>query len=124
MRSSDPLRFVATSDDGGESWRDMHRDPELLEPTCQGSLLDHTLDGQHMLLFSNPASTRRENMTIKLSLDDGESWSREYQVYAGPSAYSDLVMVSPEEVGILYEAGEERPYQGIVFETIPLAEID
>lgn len=125
MRSPEPLRRVATSSDGGQSWSQVEFDHELVEPTCQGSLLAHWLeDGRHILLFSNPASTERENMTIRMSLDDGETWTRSYQVYAGPSAYSDMVMVTDDAVGILYEGGAGRPYDGIVFERIALRDID
>jgi len=125
MRSGDPARLVSTSDDGGESWDEVSLDYELKEPTSQGSLLSFEVDGSHALLFSNPASSaERINMTIKMSVDDGENWSQSYTVHKGPSAYSDIVMVSDEEVGILYEGGKDNPYEGISFEVIPLDKIN
>jgi len=72
------------------------------------------------LFFSNPASTKRENMTLKMSEDDGATWARQYTVHSGPSAYSDIVMVSETEIGILYEGGTSRPYEGIAFRIVPI----
>lgn len=121
MRSNDPVRQVSISDDGGETWGEVELDDELKEPTCQGSLLSCEVDGSHALLFSNPASSaERIKMTVKRSTDNGATWSESYLVYKGPSAYSDIVMVNKDEIGILYEAGTENPYGGIVFERIPL----
>ena len=45
-------------------------------------------------------------------------------LHAGPSAYSSLVSLSPAEAGCLYERGEKRPYDKIVFARIPLPEIE
>lgn len=122
MRHSGGYRYVATSDDEGNSWKNMKTDPTLVEPVCQGSLLSSVVNSKHTLFFSNPASTRREKMTIRMSEDDGKSWPKQYQVYAGPTAYSDLLMISGAEVGILYEAGAASPYTGISFKTVPLTE--
>lgn len=120
MRHSGGLRYVATSDDHGESWKNMKTDPTLIEPVCQGSLLSFMVNNKHTLFFSNPASTRREKMTIRLSEDDGKTWAKKYEVYAGPTAYSDLIQISGSEIGILYEAGASSPYTGISFKTVPL----
>lgn len=122
MRNGGGSRFVANSSDGGLTWTNMRRDPVLVEPTCQGSLLSAEMNGGHQLFFSNPASTRREKMTVRQSLNDGASWTKKVEVYSGPSAYSDLIQISDEAVGILFEGGKSSPYIGISFEIIPLAD--
>lgn len=123
MRNGDPFRLVSTSNDGGETWGEVKEDYALTEPTCQGSLLSEESDNKSVLLFSNPASRSRKNMTIKMSENDGETWSRSYTVYPGPAAYSDIAMVTEKKVGILFEAGEENPYGGISFKVISLTDI-
>jgi sialidase-1 len=120
MRRGTPARGVATSTDGGASWSDVQTDYALLDPQCQGSLLDTRRAGQHLLLFSNAASGSRDHMAIKMSSDGGATWSKSYSVYTGPAAYSDMVMISENEVAILYEAGVNRPYDGIAFKIISL----
>jgi sialidase-1 len=98
-------RTVGLSNDWGFSWSGVARDPNLIEPTCQGSLLEaRTPDGNHALLFSNPESVRRERMTIKASTDDGQTWPGSLRVFEGSSAYSDLVALNDNgDYGVLYE---------------------
>lgn len=122
MRRGTPARGVAISNDGGATWEDVRTDYTLLDPQCQGSLLDARRDGQHLLLFSNAASGSRDHMTIKLSTNEGAAWSKAYGVYTGPAAYSDIVMITENKVAILYEAGVSRPYEGIAFKIISLDE--
>jgi sialidase-1 len=99
------LRTVGVSDDWGFGWKDVARDEALIEPTCQGSLLEAKMgDGKHALLFSNPESHRRERLTVKASTDDGASWPHALRVYEGSSAYSDVVAVNDEgQYGVLFE---------------------
>ena len=120
MRRGTPARGVATSNDGGASWGDVRSDYTLLDPQCQGSLLDARRSGLHLLLFSNAASGSRDHLTIKMSTDEGAAWSKAYAVYTGPSAYSDMVMIAENKVVILYEAGVSRPYEGIACKIISL----
>lgn len=108
-------RKISMSKDGGITWSDLKNDKTLIEPICQGSLLS---DGQR-LYFSNPASQEsRENMTLRISNDNGKSWKRQIAVNQGPSAYSDLVKIGKDQIGILYEGGIESPYEGIAFEVL------
>lgn len=65
--SGSPVRMVSTSADGGASWEEVQPAPTLIDPVCQGSLLNHDVGGVHTLFFSNAASSRRENMTVKMS---------------------------------------------------------
>lgn len=119
-------RMITLSNDGGVSWNDICPDPVLVEPICQASLLTYALRGKKpgILLFSNPANEEnRINMTLRVSYNDGKSWPVSKVLHAGPSAYSDLVSLRSGDIGILYEAGEESPYEGIVFEVIPKKEL-
>ncbi|WP_175549928.1 sialidase family protein [Mariniphaga anaerophila] len=118
--NSNNFRLVSTSSDGGVTWTEPMPDFELLDPVCQGSLLAMERNGQHTLFFSNAASTKRENMTIKMSTNDGEVWSRSYAVHSGPSAYSDIVNVSEDEIAILFEHGISARYERIVYQLISI----
>src|SRR5262245_52171389 len=73
MRSyeADNRRLVATSTDGGESWSKPVADQTLIEPVCQASILRlaSVRGTKTSLLFSNPASMRREKLTVRLSRD-------------------------------------------------------
>lgn len=114
------FRQVTISDDGGESWKDQHWDMQLPEPICQGSLLWYNYPGKKsMLAFSNPANQKsRSNMTVRLSTNKGKSWKKKLELYAGPSAYSNLVVLPNGNLACFYEAGVSKPYEGIAFEEI------
>lgn len=110
---SQRTRQIAFSDDGGATWRDQRHDPALVEPICQASL---ARDAGGRLLFSNPASKdARTHLTVRLSTDDGATWSHRTLLHAGPSAYSQLVVLGDGRVACLFEAGESSPYEAIVW---------
>jgi sialidase-1 len=104
----------------------------LKEPTCQGVLLRHSIHpetGKAILLFSNPDSSEksvRVNGTIRVSTDDGESWTKSYRYSpAEPafSGYSDLaLMPDGQDVAVLYESGKHYKkglrYDGIAFQIV------
>ncbi|MEW6234584.1 MAG: sialidase family protein [Candidatus Omnitrophota bacterium] len=111
-------RAVAVSKDEGMTWGEAKDDPALIEPVCQASVIRYSLkDGsdKNRILFSNPASEKREKMTIRLSCDDGQTWAFSKEIHAGPSAYSDLVVLPDGTIGCLYECGEKSPYETITF---------
>ena len=100
-------RAVATSRDGGVSWSECKNETALPEPVCQGSLLRYEAsspEGKSFLLFCNPASTKsRDHLTLRASHDQGETWSPGVVLYKGSSAYSDLVSLPNDSIGVLYE---------------------
>lgn len=105
-------RGIAISKDGGETWGHSIDDATLIEPVCQASFV--RFDGSR-LLFSNPASKSRNKMTVRLSRDEGKTWSASRQLHAGPAAYSNLTVLSDNSIGIIYERGEKSAYEKITF---------
>jgi len=117
-------RAIAYSLDGGRSWSEIYFDATLVESICQASFLRYswpTDSTKNIVLFSNPASTKeRIKMTVRLSYDEGQTWSAAKILYQGPAAYSCLTVLPDGRVGCLYEAGLEHPYESIVFEKFSL----
>lgn len=103
-------RALSLSDDGGITWSDPMEAVELVEPVCQAALIRYKED---WMLFSNPASTKRENMTLRLSKDDGRTWPISKVLHAGPSAYSALAVLPNGDILCLYEKGNQNPYEQI-----------
>ena len=111
-------RKIARSRDGGLTWTELHEDAALIEPRCQGSLqgfTDTIAHDRNRLLFANPASLERKNMTVRLSYDGGETWPVGKQLHAGPAAYSCLTILADLTAACLYEAGENKAYEKISF---------
>lgn len=115
-------RLVATSTNGGQTWSNVTADTTLIEPICQGSLLNYQLSKKRsVLLFINPANkTARANITLRASLDDGHTWPVSQVIFPGPSAYSDIAVYNKKQVACLYEAGTAKAYDGIAFKTVDL----
>lgn len=114
-----------TTTDLGRTWQAHASNGKLVEPTCEASLIhvdaaDNGL-GKDLLLFSNPAtSSGRNHMTIKASLDKGETWEHELLLDTGGSlGYSCLTMIDQDTVGILYESSKGHMF----FQAVPLTAI-
>lgn len=119
-------RKISISNDYGESWGDIYDDKALVEPICQASILRYSFKGygRNDLLFINPADkNKRLNMTLRLSNDLGRTWKAEFILYEGPSAYSDITKLRNGNVGCLFEAGKNSPYEGIVYREVDVRDI-
>jgi formylglycine-generating enzyme required for sulfatase activity len=110
-------RVVAISKDGGATFSQARLDTALIEPRgCQGSLLFHSLNprtGKGNILFSNPDSaSSRSDGTLKLSEDDGRTWTKAFRYAPEPApyftGYSDIALLPGGDIGVLYERGEFR----------------
>ena len=118
-------RAVTTSNDYGKTWSEPTGDRNLPDPNCQGSIIRGVFnvgkEKKELLVLSNNDSEKgRRNMTIKLSADNGETWSYKKLIHNGPSAYSCLTIMPNGNIGLLYESGEKSPYEGISFVEIEL----
>ena len=113
-------RMVYTTDDMGQSWKEHPSSGKLIEPVCMASLIK-TSDG--ILLFSNPATDKsRFNMTVKASLDSGESWDEENSLLLDEEngwGYSCMSMIDENTVGILYESSTGQ----MLFQAVKLSDI-
>jgi sialidase-1 len=118
-------RIVAISSNGGETWDTTYFDHNLPDPVCEGSILTiGEQNGKNILAFCNAAdSLHRDNLTLRFSFDDRNSWPVSIPVDKSPegiirkdyTAYSDIVKLSPDEIGVLYEYDN---YSQIVFKVI------
>lgn len=102
-------RIVAISNNGGQTWDSVYFDKNLPDPVCQGSILTiGKRKGNTILAFCNSADTEiRDNLTLRISKDDGKTWFKNIVIdRSGKSentAYSDIVKVSSNKIGVLYE---------------------
>ena len=114
-------RTHATSTDGGITWSAPVDVADLVESVCQASIV--RAPAAQLLLFANPAATKRERLTVKASGDDGRTWPRALVLHAGPSAYSSLVVLDATTAACLYECGETSAYSRITLARFDLAAV-
>lgn len=110
-------RVSAITKDLGETWEKLETTP-LRQPgnLCQAALLE--MNGK--LYFSNPNSGKRDTMTLRVSSDEGKTWSKG-TVYdpRNCAGYSTLCPMGKDAIGVLYEGTADYHY----FLRIPLNEI-
>lgn len=113
-------KIVSVSSDGSGGWSRLEFHPQLLEPICMAGLT--TVPGKSgWLLFTCPESVardamgreipagrgKRQNLSVRLSKDDGKNWSAAKTLEAGPSAYSDLAVLADGTIVCLCEVGND-----------------
>lgn len=129
-------RGEAWSRDGGETfesrdaaWKNFRPGPALLDPpVVQGSLVRAA---ENLIFFAGPdengpTGPGRSDLRIRFSRDEAESWHDGPVIHVGPAAYSDMVRLSDDSVGLLFEAGDreqKNAYQRIVFVPLKIADV-
>jgi sialidase-1 len=114
-------RLVTISPDGATGWSEPRFDEQLLEPICMAGIVrvrEPRGDKPGLIAFSNPHNLSRRagpvsagknrdrrNVSIKLSYDEGKTWTANRTLEAGFSGYSDLAVLPDATILCLYERG-------------------
>ena len=114
-------RAVSYSEDGATNWTKPVFDQQLYEPVCMGSIIRVSTSAdsdRNRLLFCNPHSLeprddrpatnvmkKRQNLSVKLSYDDGQTWPINKSIEPGASEYSDMAIGQDGVIYCLYSRG-------------------
>jgi sialidase-1 len=124
------FRSVATTSDLGKTWQEHPTSFHALpDPICMGSIIKSraVVKGaqKDVLFFSNINNSSvehsRKDMTIKASMDYGETWPEENQLLLDERygyGYSSLTRIDEKTIGILYEGLRE-----LYFVRIPVSDL-
>lgn len=101
------LRIIHTSKDRGKTWH-TKEEPQLTDPGNNASFIRYTstTDGydKNRILFSNSNDKKeRRNLTVRISYDEGKTWSKGKTIYAGSAAYSSMTILKNGDIGLLFE---------------------
>lgn len=101
-------RGVFTGTKKAKKFKEQKAYQPLIDPSCNGSIIKYTSkkDGfdKNRLLFVNPKSfKKRKNLTVRISYDDGKTWSEGKTIYTGSSAYSTLTILQNGDIGLFFE---------------------
>lgn len=103
------LRWVHRSSDMGKTWSGQ-KEYQLPDPRCNGAILRYTSKKngyqKNRLLFCNAGSKNgRKNLAVRISYDEGLTWSAGKVIDPGPSAYSEITILQDGTIGVFYEPG-------------------
>ena len=111
------LRTTAVSSDHGESWSMPALASRIYDPPCQGSLLvvpggaRRVHKAKPVWLYTHPAGPGRHNLTVRVSYDEGRSWSHGRQISTGDNQYSSMTLMPNGRIGCLFESWRNNNYQ-------------
>lgn len=121
------FRSVATTTNMGISWTEHSTSYNALpDPVCMGSFIKAKVKVKgvlkDILFFSNPGtSSGRYNITVKASLDLGQTWLPTNQILIDQRqcyGYSCLTKIDDNTIGLLYEGTRD-----LYFVKVPVSEI-
>lgn len=101
-------RAVAYSKNGYANWYDYHADYKLDDPQCFGAVVSYCDEKHpHTLLFANcDTKEARRNVTVRLSTDDGKTWSKGKVIDAIEGGYVE--MIADGKNGLIYVLYEKK----------------
>jgi len=116
------LRAVATSPNGISSWTKPQFDEHLYDPICAAGIVRYSFvtgNDRNRILFTNPDSESlpgsrqgghgfRRNLTLKMSEDEGKSWTFIRLLHEGSSGYSDVAVAPDKTIYVIYEGALEQ----------------
>ena len=116
-QQSGPHRWRATSRDAGQTWSQPRAGETVSAVACaiKRFTLKTNGDDRDRLLWTGPKGPDRSNLVVRVSYDEGTTFTNEHSIYAGPAAYSDLTILQDRTVGALWERGTNADYQFITF---------
>jgi sialidase-1 len=106
-------RIIVTSPNGSSDWSEPKFNQDLIEPICMGGMARYNLGGKNLLLFSNPNSLRqRRDVGVRVSADEGETWTLAKTIEYGWSCYSDINVTPKGTILCFYGRGEKQNFAG------------
>ncbi len=104
-------RWYNISYDGAETWNpETSAWTDLVATACNGDIIRYSSvrDGgeRNVLLHSLPAPDKRENVTVYVSYDEGQTWPVSKCIVPYASAYSSLCILPDHSIGFYVEESD------------------
>ena len=101
-------RWYNISEDGGETWQPTtFAWSDLVATACDGDIIRYSSvkngDKKNILLHSLPGPERRENVTVYVSYDEGQTWPVSKCIVPYDAAYSSLCILPDHSIGLYVE---------------------
>ncbi len=103
-------RAVAVSPDGISGWSRLALDEDLPDPTCMAGMARYD---DSTILFVNAANqSARNDMTVRMSRDDGASWNTGKVLISSDGGYADINVGNKFPRKMIYVLAEEHDANG------------
>ncbi len=104
-------RKISYSTDGGATYGPVTQDTELPDPANNGAIArmypsaaQGSAEAKKLIFTNSNSKTARENVSARISCDDGATWPGVRTIRPGFSAYSTVTRLEDGKFGVLYEA--------------------
>jgi sialidase-1 len=106
--------LYSVSSNRGKSWGKCYEQPQVIEPACNGDIIRYNYGDKNVLLQTIPNHpTRREDVSIFVSFDEGKTWPLKRVLCPYESAYSSIAQLKDGTLGVFTEewSDEDQGYQ-------------
>jgi sialidase-1 len=110
-------RWIVVSQNGGQTWS-RPRAGQVVSPVAT-AIERYTSkaagDDRDRILWTGITGPGRKGLVLRVSYDEGQTFTNEHLLYGGYAAYSELTILKDKTVGVLWERGVSDGYQHITF---------
>jgi sialidase-1 len=103
-------RWMSVSSDGGVTWSEP-RPGLAVTPVCcaiERYTLRASADERDRILWTGPKGPGRAKLVIRISYNEGATFSNERPISEELAAYSDLTILKDKTVGVLWERADYK----------------
>ncbi|MBN2294143.1 MAG: exo-alpha-sialidase [Pirellulales bacterium] len=109
-RNTKSHRWQSVSSDDGKTWTAARPGNHVTPVACaveRYSLAENDND-RNRILWTGPKGPGRNNLVLRISYDEGKTFTDERSIVKGPAAYSDMTILKDGSVGVLWERGKYK----------------
>ncbi len=99
---------------GGSTWSTLEENTDIKEPICMSSIVASNDFSKLHYSYPNDFYSRSQ-MTVVTSIDEGVSWENSKLIYQGASGYSELGVLSNDNLVLVFENGDVEYNERISF---------
>lgn len=110
-------RYIALSRNEGSqwSWPTLGQTVTAVATSIERFSLKAGGGDRNRLLWTGPDGPGRRHLVVRVSYDEGQTWTNQKTLSGGIAAYSDITVLKDGTVGVLWERGVTETSQFVTF---------
>jgi sialidase-1 len=108
-------RWVFVSGDGGKTWSAPRPGERVsaIATSIERFTSREAGEDRDRILWTGITGPARRNLVVRVSYDEGQTFTNEKLIYGGWAAYSDAAVLPDKTVAVLWERGEKDGYEAV-----------